>query len=220
MNEGFIARWQNFSGWIEEWPHQPKTTSFHISCFFVFFLWKQRKPLAKKRKCCSPRLYQFNPGKMQTKWSPTNPKSIMPPSTYDTPLKSVSKLITNSLTVEGLLVFESLQETKTPTELILLPGRGILKDHLAVGPIKNQWRTAPEGGETEKREERNKEKKKSTKQEKDEPKKKKRRSRSRRVSSRANVVPSLRLQQRLQTKFFAPSSSIFNYMCIVQRMRE
>jgi hypothetical protein len=40
------------------------------------------------------------------------------------------------------------------------------------------------------------------------------------VSSRANVVPSLRLQQRLQTKFFAPSSSIFNYMCIVQRMRE
>jgi hypothetical protein len=47
----------------------------------------------------------------------------MPPSTHDTPLKSVSKLITNSLTVEGLLVSESLQETNTPTKLILLPGR-------------------------------------------------------------------------------------------------
>jgi len=77
----------------------------------------------KKRKCCSPILYQFNPGKIETKWSPTNPKSIMPPSTHDTPLKSVSKLITNSLTVEGLLVSESLQETNTPTKLILLPGR-------------------------------------------------------------------------------------------------
>jgi hypothetical protein len=77
----------------------------------------------KKRKCCLPILYQFNPGKIETKWSSTNPKSIMPPSTHDMPLKSVSKLITNSLTVEGLLVSKSLQETNTPTKLILLPGR-------------------------------------------------------------------------------------------------
>jgi hypothetical protein len=47
----------------------------------------------------------------------------MPPSTHNTPLKSVSKLIINSLTVEGLLVSKSLQETNTPTKLILLPGR-------------------------------------------------------------------------------------------------
>jgi hypothetical protein len=47
----------------------------------------------------------------------------MPPSTHNTPLKFVSKLIINSLTVEGLLVSKSLQETNTPTKLILLPGR-------------------------------------------------------------------------------------------------
>ena len=56
-------------------------TPFYISCFVIFFLQKQRKRTAKKKRKCCPEGVKLNPGKMQTIRSSTVPKPIRSPST-------------------------------------------------------------------------------------------------------------------------------------------
>lgn len=148
-------------GKLKGGPVHLKMASFHTYCSSPSSLGIEEATY-KKENVGQPRLHHLNPGKIQTKWSTTNPKSIPSYSTYDTPLMSGLKLITNRPIMAGSLVSQSKkQKTNTPRPRLssFQEGRDVLRNNQGSGLIKARRKTTKKGRKKRRKKERGRMKK-------------------------------------------------------------